>query len=319
MSPNAAPNTGFLRLAFTEPESRKISQREIAIKVREILTREFPGVEVLQYPGGLVASVFAGGYVAPFVVEVRGDNLVELDAQSSAIADVARTVPGIRDVRSSLENDYPEIHVDTKREVAGLVGVSSRDAAETTLAATLGNVNAPGVWIDPANGQSYYVVTSYESKSVSDTRALGELPVRVSDTGKAVLLGAYGNIRRSVGPIVVERSHLERVEHILMQTEGRDIGTAADDLDRALKNDPRTRSIPFHFVGQVELMRTTFSGLGLALGLAVMVVFMIMASQFKSLRLPFIILFTIPVSLVGIVLALMGQGRGSRSRPSWAF
>src|SRR5208282_5022950 len=66
----------------------------------------------------------------------------------------------------------------------------------------------------------------------------------------------------------------------------------------------------YDFVGQVALMRTTFSGLGLALGLAVMVVFMIMASQFKSLRLPFVMLFTIPVSLVGIVLALMAAGQG---------
>ncbi len=310
VSPNAAPNTGFLRLAFADPERRKLSQQEIAVKVREIVTREFPGVEVLQYPGGLVASVFANGYTAPFVVEVRGENLAEMDAQSAAIAQVARTIPGIRDVRTSLQNDYPELHVDTTREEAGLVGVTSREAAETTLEATLGNVNTPGVWVDSVNGQSYYVVTSYEGTHVSDTRALGSLPVRVSATGQAVLLGAYGNIRRAVGPILVERSHLERAEHILMQTEGRDIGTAAAELESALKKDPRTRDVHFHFVGQVDLMRTTFSGLGLALGLAVMVVFMIMASQFKSLRLPFVMLFTIPVSLVGIVLALMGAGQG---------
>ena len=310
VSPNAAPNTGFLRLAFSDPEERKLSQQEISVKVREILTREFPGVEVLQYPGGLVASVFANGYTAPFVVEVRGENLAEMDAQANAIAQVARTVAGIRDVRTSLQNDYPELHVDTTREEAGLVGVTSREAAETTLEATLGNVNTPGVWVDSVNGQSYYVVTSYEGAHVTDARALGSLPVRVSATGQAVLLGAYGNIRRAVGPIMVERSHLERAEHVLMQTEGRDIGTAAAELERALKLDPRTRGIHYHFVGQVELMRTTFGGLGLALGLAVMVVFMIMASQFKSLRLPFVMLFTIPVSLVGIVLALMAAGQG---------
>jgi multidrug efflux pump subunit AcrB len=310
VSPNAAPNTGFLRLAFSDPESRKLSQEQVASRVREILTREFPGVEVLQYPGGLVASVFANGYTAPFVVEVRGENLEEMDAQAQAIAEVARTIPGIRDVRTSLQNDYPELHVDTTREEAGLVGVTSREAAETTLEATIGNVNTAGVWVDSVNGQSYYVVTSYEGTHVSDARALGQLPVRVSATGQAVLLGAYGNIRRSLGPILVERSHLERAEHVLMQTEGRDIGTAAKDLEGALKKDPRTRSIPFHFVGQVDLMRTTFSGLGLALGLAVMVVFMIMASQFKSLRLPFFMLFTIPVSLMGIVLSLMSAGQG---------
>jgi multidrug efflux pump subunit AcrB len=113
-----------------------------------------------------------------------------------------------------------------------------------------------------------------------------------------------------VGPIAVERNHLVRAAHVYMQTEGRDIGSVAADLDRALHSDPRTANVNFGFVGQVELMRNTFSGLGLALGLAVMVVFMIMASQFKSIRLPFVMLFTIPVSLVGIVLALMAAGQG---------
>jgi len=308
VSPNVGPHTGFLRLAFSDPEQRSLSQSELAVRARAILTREFPGVEALQYPGGLVASVFANGYTAPLVVEVRGEKLEELDAQAKAIAEVARTVPGVRDVRSSLQMDYPEIHVDTDREKAGLVGVNLRSAAQTTLEATLGNINTPSVWIDPDNGQSYYVVTSYAG--VDDIRALAQLPVRVSDTGQPVTLGAYGHIRRSLGPIAVERNHLERAAHILMQTEGRDLGSVSNDLERALHADPRTRDIPFDFVGQVQLMRTTFSGLGLALGLAVMVVFMIMASQFKSLRLPFVMLFTIPVSLVGIVLALMAAGQG---------
>ena len=308
ISPNVGPHTGFLRLAFSDPEERSLSQSELAARARAILTREFPGVEALQYPGGLVASVFANGYTAPLVVEVRGEKLEELDAQAKAIAEVARTVPGIRDVRSTLQMDYPEIHVDTDREKAGLVGINLRSAAQTTLEATLGNINTPSVWIDPDNGQSYYVVTSYAG--VDDIRALAQLPVRVSDTGQPVILGAYGHIRRALGPIAVERNQLERAAHILMQTEGRDIGSVSSDLERALQADARTRDIPFDFVGQVQLMRTTFSGLGLALGLAVMVVFMIMASQFKSLRLPFVMLFTIPVSLVGIVLALMAAGQG---------
>jgi multidrug efflux pump subunit AcrB len=307
---NVAPNTGTLQLAFADPEHRKLSQGELAAKIREIVTREFPGVEVLQYPGGLVASVFANGYTAPFVLEIANDNLAELNEEARDVADVARTVPGIRDVKVSLQLDYPEIHVDTDREMAGLVGTSERDAAETTLAATLGNINSPGVWIDSSNGQSYYVVTSYDAARVGDTQSLGALPVRVGDGGQPVLLRAYGNLRRALGAVALERNHLRRVAHVLMQTEGRDLGTAAEDLEKALHADPRTRHLEAGFVGEVELMRHTFSGLGLALGLAVMVVFMIMASQFKSLRLPFVMLFTIPVSLVGIVLALMGAGQG---------
>jgi multidrug efflux pump subunit AcrB len=310
VSPNVAPNTGYLRVAFSDPERRAMSQAQIAAKSREILSREFPGVEVLQYPGGLVASVFANGYPAPFVLEVHNDNLAQLDEQAKAVANVARTVGGIRDVKESLQVDYPEIHVDTDREQAGLVGTSVRDAAQTTLDATLGNINTPGVWIDANNGQSYYVVTFYDGARVPDVRALSALPLRVSRAGNPVLLGAYGNVRREVGAVAVERNHLSRVAHVLMQTEGRDLGSAAAELEQALRHDPRTRNVDFSFVGQVDLMRSTFSGLGLALGLAVMVVFMIMASQFKSLRLPFVMLFTIPVSLVGIVLALLAAGQG---------
>ncbi|MGA2447301.1 MAG: efflux RND transporter permease subunit [Polyangiaceae bacterium] len=310
VSPNVAPNTGYLRVAFSDPDKRSLSQSQIAAQSRAILTRDFPGVEVLQYPGGLVASVFANGYTAPFVVEVHNDNLAVLDDEARAVAEVARTIPGVRDVKESLQIDYPELHVDTNREEAGLVGSSVRDAAQTTLDATLGNINTPGVWIDANNGQSYYVVTFYDGAQVPDIRALSALPLRVSKAGHPVLLGAYGNIRRDVGAVAIERNHLSRVAHVLMQTERRDLGSAAADLERALRKDPRTRNVDFRFVGQVELMRTTFSGLGLALGLAVMVVFMIMASQFKSLRLPFVMLFTIPVSLVGIVLALLAAGQG---------
>jgi multidrug efflux pump subunit AcrB len=309
-SPNAGPHMGFIRVALPDPEHRNLSQRAIADRMREILTRVYPGVEFLQWPGGLVASVFSNGYLAPLVVELGADSLEELDWQSKAVAEVARTVPGIRDVYPSVQLDYPELRVETDRLQAALVGVSARAAGQTTLEATLGNINSPSVWIDGSNGQSYYVVTSYDGRVVDGPDALARVPVRIGDNGGAITLGAYGHIRRSLGPIAVERNHLHRVAHVMMQTEGRDIGSAASELERRLRTDRRTRGIEFSFVGQVELMRTTFSGLGLAVALAIMVVFMIMASQFKSLRLPFIMLFTIPVSLLGIVMALLAAGQG---------
>jgi multidrug efflux pump subunit AcrB len=309
-SPNVAPNTGFLRLAFGHPETRSLTQGEIAVRIREILNREFPGVEVLEYPGGLVASVFANGYAGPLVVELEDDNLDALDVQARAVADVATTVPGIRDVRESLQLDYPEVRVDTDREKSGFVGASLRDSAQATLEATTGNINTPGVWMDAGNGRAYYVVTFYDGDQVADAHALGSLPVHFGSNQRAVLLGAYSQVTRSVGAVAVERSRMARVAHVLMQTEGRDLGSAANALESALRHDVRTRDLNLRFVGQVDLMRKTFSGLGLALGLAVMVVFMIMASQFKSLRLPFVMLFTIPVALFGIVVALLGAGQG---------
>ncbi len=309
-SPNDGPHMGFIRVALVDQEHRRHSQRQIADQMRELLTDEFPGVEFLQWPGGLVASVFSNGYVAPIAIEVQNDNLDLLADQAAAIARVARSVGGVRDIRVQLQTDYPEIHINTLRQQAGLVDVTARQAAQVTLDATLGNINTPSVWIDPHNGQSYYVVTYYDERDVEDVRALAQLPARVAADGRPVTLGAYASVERGVGPIAIERDRMTRVTEIYMQTQGRDVGGAAKELEDRLAADPQTSHIKWRFVGELELMRTTFSGLGVAMGLAVMVVFMVMTIQFKSLRLPLVMLLCVPVSLVGITLALFAAGQG---------
>ncbi len=309
-SPNAGPHMGFIRFQLADPDKRALSQNEVTERLRKVWGDRFPGVGFLQWPGGMVASVFENGYLGPLVVEVRGENLAELDRQSKAIAEVARGVPGLRDITPTLEMHYPEIRVDTDRQGAGTVGVTAEAATQATLEATLGNIDTPSVWLDPHNGQSYYVVTAADPSDVTDVASLGQVPVRVGEGAAAVELDSFGRIRRTVGPISIERNALRRAAHVIMQPEGRDLGSVAGDLEARLKKDERTKDIPFSFVGQVDLMRGTFSGLGLAIALAIMLVFMIMASQFKSLRLPLVMLFTIPLSLVGIVLALMSAGLG---------
>ena len=309
-SPNDGPHMGFIRVALVDQEHRKHTQQQIADIMRRLLEKNYPGVEFLQWPGGLVASVFSNGYVAPIALEVQNDNLQVLESQAHAIAEVARSVGGVRDIRVQLQTSYPEIHVDTIREQAGFVGVTAREAAQATLDGTLGNINAPSVWIDPNNGQAYYVVTYYDEHDVEDMGARTQLPVHIATNEKPVTLGSYANIERAAGPIAIERDHMARVTEVYMQTEGRDVGSATAELEGKLAADPRTSHIKWRYVGEMELMKTTFAGLGVVIVLAVMVVFMLMTIQFKSLRLPFVMLFAIPVCLVGITIALMAAGQG---------
>ena len=97
-SPNWGPNMGFIRLQLSDAEKRKWTQQAIADQARAILGRHFPGVDTLQMPGGLVASVFANGYITTLVTEVRNEDLPTLDAQARAVAEVSRNIPGLRDV-----------------------------------------------------------------------------------------------------------------------------------------------------------------------------------------------------------------------------
>jgi multidrug efflux pump subunit AcrB len=309
-STNYATNMGFIRLQLTDPEHRRQTQRELADRARWLIAQHFPGVDVLQAPGGLVATVFNDGYTAPLVVEIEDNDLDTLRRASYDVVEVGRQVAGLRDPFMTLQTDYPELHIDTDRAAAGLVGVTARDTAQTTLEATLGNVNTPGVWIDSSNGQSYFVVTQYDAATVHDRESLAQVALRGVPGHGSIQLGTYAEVSRSSGPIAIERNHLARVATVLFQTERRDLGSAAAELESRLEADPRTAALRWRFVGQVNLMRKTFAGLGLALGLAVMVVFMILAVQFKSLRLPFAMLFTIPVAFVGVVTALLTGGEG---------
>jgi multidrug efflux pump subunit AcrB len=307
-SPNHGPHMGFLRVALPPPEKRTMTQREVADRMRALLGQRYPGVDFLQWPGGLVASVFSNGYIAPLVVELRGEDLEQLSADARRVADVARTVAGVRDVYVSVD-DYPEIMVETDRLTAGQVGVTARAAAQTTLEATLGNINTPGIWVDGQNGQSYYVVTFYDGDEVRDVPALRDVPVRATPEA-AIPLGAYGTVERRFGPIAIDRNQLTRTALVYMQTEGRDVGSAAAELEERLAAEPATAALAPRFVGQVELMRSTFGGLGVAVGLAIMIVTMVMAVQFRSLRLPLVMLLALPASLIGIVAALLLAGQG---------
>ncbi|RYZ65945.1 MAG: efflux RND transporter permease subunit, partial [Proteobacteria bacterium] len=308
--PNAGPHMGFIRLQLSDPEARDDTQSELAAQARRLLAESYPGVDFMQAPGSIVASIFNDGYLAPGVVEIEGDDLERLSEASNAVVEVAREVPGLRDPYTNLETSYPELRLETDRELAGTVGVTARDAAQTTLEATLGNINAPSVWVDGDNGQAYYVVTYYDNDVIHDRGSLADTPVRAASGHGAVKLGSYASLERRVGPIAVERNRLGRVATVFFTTEGRDLGTVGNELEEKLRSDPRTRDLKLRYVGQIALMRTTFGGLGTAVGLAIAVVFVVMATQFKSLRLPLVMLFTIPMCIVGIVLALLAAGQG---------
>ena len=202
-APTSAPNTGYLRLAFSDPEERKLSQAELAAKAREILTREFPGVEVLQYPGGLVASVFANGYTAPLVVEVRSDNLRASSTRRRAPWPRSRGRSRASATSAcQLQIDYPEIHVDTDREKAGFVGVdvargraddAGRDAREHQHARRLDRLAQRPVVL-----RRHLV----RPRRASPTRkALAQLPVRVERRRASRCSSARtANVRRALGP-----------------------------------------------------------------------------------------------------------------------
>ena len=302
-APTSGPHTGFLRLAFVDPEKRKLSQREIA----DAGARD-PDARASRASRSCSARAASSPASSPTATPRRSSSRcaattsTSSTSRRSAIAEVARTVPGVRDVRASLQTRLPRDprrHRSREGRARRRHARATRRRRRSTRRSATSTRRASGS--TPHNGQSYYVVTYYDGAQVArHERARAAARARGRDGQAGTARRVRRHPSRPSGPIA-DRAQPPRSAPRTCSCRPKGATSAAPPTTSRRRSQairaPATST--YDFVGQVELMRTTFSGLGLALGLAVMVVFMIMASQFKSLRLPFVMLFTIPVSLVG--------------------
>ncbi len=211
---------GFIRVALVEPEHRKQTQREIADQMREILNDNFPASSSCS---GRAAWSPACSRTATSRRWSSRSRPTTWKSSTRRRRPSPRSRAPCRASATSTRRCSSTTRSCASRPTArgaALVDVTARGAAQTTLEATLGNINTPSVWIDAANGQSYYVVTSYDGRVVDDPNALARIPVRIGANGGAVTLGAYSQIRRSLGPIAIERNHLSRVAHVAHADRG---------------------------------------------------------------------------------------------------
>jgi len=217
---------------------------------------------------------------------------------------VMQEVPGIADVFISREENYPQFDIVVDREKAASAGISQRDVAQAALFSLNSNVSVnPSIYTDPRTGNQYNIVVQLDEPFRSAAEDLSRLFV-IGDGGRPVLLGSVAEIRQGTGPVMLERKYQQRIVKINANPAGRDLGAISLDLEERF----RTLALPPGFTvqlgGQTVQQREAFSSLKFTSLLALMLVYMVMASQFKSLLDPFIIMFSVPLGMIGVIWAL---------------
>jgi CzcA family heavy metal efflux pump len=302
---NSGPHSGFVQIGLTDPGDRKVTQAEVVELLREPLRKAFPGVQFTFQPGGLVSGVMNFGSMAPITMELVGDDLPKSHELAQQVGYIMRHTRGLTDVRISREDDYPEFDVDIDRTKAAMMGFQESDAAQALVDMSNGNINTPGVWVDPKTGNAYYFVTQYDDKFRSHLDDLRETFLSSPDKHQPVLLADIAKIHRGEGPIEIERKYLQRVVYISANPEGRDLGEVAADLRASFAKELKLpHGFELRFGGQVRQEKQAFGGLGGAMVLAVMFIYMLMAAQFGSLLFPFVIMMAVPLGLIGVFLTL---------------
>jgi len=292
---DAGDNTGTLSLALV-PGAGRAEENATMDSMREELAR-IPGVQYEFTRPSLMT------FASPLQIEISGYDLASLELVSRSIEKAMAASDRFADIRTTIENGNPEIQIVFDQERAAKLGLAVRDIADRVVANVRGELATRYTWRDK---KIDVLVRSIDTRnsSIDDIRNLIVNPA----SDRPVTLDAVATISVSQGPAEIRRIALERVAIISANVGYGDLGTAAAEAGRIVSQTPMPEGISAIVSGQSEEMTESFRSMQFALALAIFLVYIVMASQFESLIHPLVILFTIPLALVGAVLALFLTG-----------
>ena len=284
-------NTGQLTVRMSPPTGALREQAVIdALRARFAVDRE------LQYRFGR-PSYFS--FRTPVEVELRGFNLKLLERLGDRLVADMRAIDGLTDVRSSTEGGSPELEVRFDRVRLARLGLNLSDVAETVRAKVQGAVATDIQREDRTIDIRVRVAEGYRD-SVADLKSLNVHQVNAA----AIPLKAVASIEKVEGPAEIRRAEGDRVARITANLQGRDLRSVSADIERVLAGMRLPDGFDWRITGQRQEMATSFDSMREAIALAVFLVYLVMASQFESLLHPFVILFSVPFSLIGVLATL---------------
>lgn len=293
-------NIGQIQIKLVPAWKRKQTTEQEMGRVKNI-AENFPGVTATSS----VVGMFGTANMSPLQVEIQGENLSEVVAASKKVADVMSKTDGVTDVKSSWQTAQPELDVVVDREKAASFGLTLGDVATVLQTAIQGAV----VTKYSDNGTDYDVRLQLAKQDRDRASEIQNLTL-MTRAGKQVYLSQIANVVSGKGPVEIERKDRERLVTILANLTGsRSLGDVTRDIKAGIATQNIPSDIKVFFGGDNENMSDMFRDMMIALGLAVLFIYMIMVSLFESYAHPFTIMFSLPVALVGGMLALFITGQ----------
>jgi len=280
-------------------------------ELRTVLPQKFTGTTFAFLPPDIVSQVLNFGLPAPIDVQVVGPDEKASYAYATDLLKRVRMVPGIADLRIQQAFDYPQLNVDVNRSLAGIVGLTQQDVANSLLVTLSGSGQVkPNFWLNTNNGVSYPIVVQIPQYWMSSVSDLVNLPITSSATKTLQLLGGLARITPGPSAAVVSHYDVQPVIDIYGAVQGRDLGAVARDVARVLKEAATSAPRGTHVVmrGQVQTMISAYDQLYFGLAGAIVLVYLVIVVNFQSWLDPFIIITALPGALAGIVWMLFITG-----------
>jgi HAE1 family hydrophobic/amphiphilic exporter-1 len=302
-SGSGAVDAATIYVRLKPKAERSISQEGFGRVVRTELRRNAAVTAYLLEAGG------PGGGQKPLQLQLQGPDAATLTTLADSIANIVRKTPGAVDVGLSTKGQKPELRVTINRGLAGTLGVSVGQIAQALRPAFAG-VDA-GNWVDP-NGETRYVRVRLPAQSRENAADLERIPISLPGGGanggaSFVPLGQLATVEPSAGPAQIDHYQRQKVVTIGANLEGT-LGEVTQGVQQRLKAVTLPPGYQIVSGGQVKSQSEVFGSFAIAMMIAVMLMYLILVIQFGSFLDPLAILMSLPLSLIGVVLALIITG-----------
>ena len=282
-------NTIGLNISLTDRSDRSRSQSQIEEYIRTKLTA-IPGVETQV------------GNFRPIWINVLGPDPVVLDELTGRLADRIKKVKGVIDLETSVKPGIPAFAVKLRPEAARDLGLTASQIAASLR--TYVNGDAATYWTT-SDGQQVEVLLRLPRGERQNVGQIKDLPVAFSKEGLPIVLSSVADISPVNNPEVIKRQNLQRRQGIYAGVEGRPAGDVGDEVQKIVKSTELPTGYFFDVAGQTQEQQEAFGGMLTALGMSVIFIYIVLASQFGSFLQPIAIMASLPLSLIGVMLALL--------------
>jgi multidrug efflux pump subunit AcrB len=279
----------------------------IASSLREKI-RQIPGAIVSIYPGGLVTRIITFGNDDPIDVEILGYELAAGSRLAREVEGYLKETRGATDIQVGREDGLPEYQVRVRQDRAAALGLTTSRVAGIVRRAVEGTEGLESsIFIDPKTGREHNVRVRLREEDRKRPEDLVRIPLPVS-SGRIVPLENVVDVKHILSPIQLERKYQQRIIHVTANTSGRDLGSIAAEIEKKISQMKIPEGFSVSLKGARLEQQEAFRNLVFALALAILLVYMVLASQFASLLHPFLIMFSVPLGFIGVLWALFLTG-----------
>jgi len=302
----SGPQDAIIQVSFKPDAPRGEALRE---RLRASLRRELPGTEVSFEAGDIVSQVMSFGSPTPVEVAVQGISLSDDYAYASKVRANLQKLSFLRDLRFSQEMNYPTLDINIDRNRTGQFGLTMSDVVHSIVPATSSSrFTDPNYWRDPNSGNAFQIQVELPQNQIQSVEQVGNVPVMLAGSAKP-LLDDIASLKPSTMPGEIDRYNGQHVVSLTANLHGITLGEATAQIRRAAADagaPPRGVTVTAH--GEIPALEQTISGLRVGLLLAVVVIFLLLAANFQSVRLALAVVLTVPAVLCGVLLALVVTG-----------